>query len=144
MIVGAIKTSVPWLSPPNPPGQPQADPELKRLSDERMDNIDERYGTATGMFCADESLCAAPWDTREEARKSPSRGTELCAVVESMYSYNEMFSILGAVRHADRAEKIALNALSATWASPRGGDMWQPRVLKTRRAPRFCQYVYVK
>ena len=97
---------------------------MKQLNDERMAKIDERYGVATGLFCADESLCAAPWDTMEN-RRSPSRGTELCSVVESMYSYNEMFSILGAVKHADRAERIALNALSATWASPRGGDMWQ-------------------
>lgn len=101
------------------------DPRLKRLSEERMERLDERYGVATGLFCADESLCAAPWDADEVARKSPSRGTELCSVVESMFSYNEMFSILGGIKEADRAEKIALNALSATWASPRGGDMWQ-------------------
>ena len=26
--------------------------------------------------------------------------------------------------YADRAERIAFNALPATWASPKGGDMW--------------------
>jgi hypothetical protein len=103
----------------------EADPRLKRLSEERMGKLDERYGVATGLFCADESLCGPPWDVDEAERKSPSRGTELCSVVESMYSYNEMFSIIGGIKEADRAEKIALNALSATWASPRGGDMWQ-------------------
>lgn len=96
---------------------------LKQLSDQRMASLDEKYGVATGLFCADENLCGQP-DAPEADRKSPSRGTELCSVVESMYSYNEMFSILGGVKDADRAERIALNALSATWASPRGGDMW--------------------
>ena len=70
-----------------------ADPRLKRLNDERMGRIDEKYGVATGLFCADESLCAAPWDT-EANRKSPSRGTELCSVVESMYSYNGQRTLL--------------------------------------------------
>lgn len=58
---------------------------LKQLSDQRMASLDGKYGLATGLFCADESLCAAPSDD-EPARKSPSRGTELCSVVESMYS----------------------------------------------------------
>jgi hypothetical protein len=96
---------------------------LKALSNQRMASLDAKYGVATGLVCADESLCGPP-DAPEAERKSPSRGTELCAVVESMFSYNEMFSILGGVADADRAERIALNALSATWASPRGGDMW--------------------
>ena len=97
-------------------------PELRALSAQRRQNLDEKYGVATGLFCADESLCAPPGASEEE-RKSPSRGTELCAVVESMFSYNEMFSILGNVADADRAERIALNALPATWASPRPSEV---------------------
>ena len=38
--------------------------------------MDTTYGVSTGMFCADETLCPAP------ENKHPSRGTELCAVVE--------------------------------------------------------------
>ena len=34
------------------------------------------------------------------------------------------------VRFADRAEKIAYNALPATWASPTGGDMWAHQYLQ--------------
>ena len=99
------------------------DARLRALSNARRSRLDEKYGVATGLFCADESLCAPP-DASEEDRKSPSRGTELCAVVESMFSYNEMFSIIGNVADADRAERIALNALPATWASPEPGAMW--------------------
>eukprot|EP01052_Picozoa_sp_SAG31_P025851 SAG31_NODE_2295_length_5989_cov_3.461630_4_plen_109_part_00 len=59
-----------------------------------------------GLTCGDEFLCNTP-DTPEHCRKSPSRGTELCAIVESMFSYNEMFSIHGDIVFADRAERIA-------------------------------------
>jgi hypothetical protein len=48
----------------------------------------------------------------------------MCSVVESMFSFNEMFSILGGVPDADRAERIAMNGLPATWASQQGGTMW--------------------
>ena len=97
---------------------------LRQLSNARMASLDEKFGVATGLMCADESLCGEPWNPVEAARKSPSRGTEMCSVVESMFSYNEMFSILGGVADADRAERIAVNALPATWASPAGGEMW--------------------
>ena len=66
---------------------------LKQHSDSRMASLDEKYGVATGLFCADESTCGPPWATylgqpvSERARKSPSRGTEMCSVVESMFSY---------------------------------------------------------
>jgi len=60
----------------------------------------------------------------------PSRGTELCAVVEAMFSYNTLFSVFGDVEFADRAERIAYNALPATWASPIGGDMWNHQYLQ--------------
>ena len=41
-----------------------------------------------------------------------------------MYSYELMFAVHGNPAFADRAERIAYNALPATWASPKGGDMW--------------------
>jgi len=89
-----------------------------------MYNMDKTYGMASGMFCADEILCEPP------EQKMPSRGTELCAVVEAMFSYTTMFSVHGDVRFADRAERISYNALPATWASPRGGDMWAHQYLQ--------------
>lgn len=60
----------------------------------------------------------------------PSRGIELCGVVETMFSYNVMFSVHGDPSFAERAERIAYNALPATWASPRGGDMWAHQYLQ--------------
>ena len=60
-----------------------------------------------------------------------SRGTELCTVVETMFSYEIMFQVHGVVAFADKAERIAYNALPATWADPaNSGSMWF--VLKTR------------
>lgn len=67
-----------------------ADPALHDSSRERLRNMDDYYGMASGMFCADEILC------EPAQRKMPSRGTELCAVVEAMFSYNTLFSVHGA------------------------------------------------
>jgi hypothetical protein len=68
------------------------------------------HGQATGVFTGDEHL----------AGLNPSQGTELCAVVEYLYSLEELLSILGDPKLADRLERIAFNALPATF-SP---DMW--------------------
>lgn len=96
---------------------------LHKLSKSRMANLDANYGLPTGMFNGDEIL-------PNPRTRSPSRGIELCGVVEAMYSYNVMFSIHGDVQFADRAERIAYNALPATWASPKGGDMWAHQYLQ--------------
>jgi len=90
---------------------------LRYLSEERMHRIDHEWGLPTGMFNGDE------WTPAPHTR-NPSRGIELCGVVEAMFSYNTMFSVFGNVAFADRAERVAYNALPATWASPTGGDMW--------------------
>ena len=85
---------------------------LRTLSHDRMTRMDEFYGLPTGMFNGDEWL-------PEPATRNPSRGIETCGVVESMFSYSSMFAIHGDVRFADRAERIAFNALPAAFASPR-------------------------
>ena len=72
--------------------------------------LDRHHGQATGVFSGDEHL----------AGRHPSQGTELCAVVEYMYSLEMLFAILGDAHLADRLESIAFNALPATF-SP---DMW--------------------
>ena len=46
-----------------------ADPALHASSRERLRNMDDYYGMASGMFCADEILC------EPAQRKMPSRGT---------------------------------------------------------------------
>ena len=47
-----------------------------------------------------------------------------------MFSYSTMFSTFGDLEFAERSETIAYNALPATWASPRGGDMWAHQYLQ--------------
>ena len=44
--------------------------------------------------------------TPEPHTRNPSRGIELCGVVEAMFSYNTMFSTFGDVAFADRAERV--------------------------------------
>ncbi len=51
---------------------------------------------------------------------SPIQGTELCGVVEAMYSYEVLLSIGGNPKWGDYLEKLAFNALPATISK----DMW--------------------
>jgi uncharacterized protein len=51
---------------------------------------------------------------------SPSQGTELCAVVEGMFSIEHALAILGDPKLGDRLEKMAFNPLPGTFS----GDMW--------------------
>jgi hypothetical protein len=96
---------------------------LHQLSKQRMANLDKRIGLPTGMYNGDEIIPFPP-------TRSPSRGIELCGVVEAMFSYNTLFSVHGDVEFADRVERISYNALPATWASPTGGDMWAHQYLQ--------------
>lgn len=54
------------------------------------------------------------------AGRDPSQGTELCAVVEGMFSFEQLIAVLGDPAFGDRLEKIAYNALPGTFS----GDMW--------------------
>ncbi|MFH2040883.1 MAG: beta-L-arabinofuranosidase domain-containing protein, partial [Acidobacteriota bacterium] len=82
----------------------------RTMASEMIRTLDRYHGQVTGMFTGDECF----------AGKNPSQGTELCAVVEYMYSLEVLVSVLGDPAFADRLEKVAFNALPATF-SP---DMW--------------------
>ena len=72
--------------------------------------LDRYHGQVTGVFSGDEHL----------AGTDPSQGTELCAVVEYMFSLEELLAIFGDPAFADRLERIAYNALPAAFTP----DMW--------------------
>jgi hypothetical protein len=72
--------------------------------------LDRYHGQVTGMFTGDECL----------AGKNPLQGTELCAVVEFLYSLEHLVSLLGDPAFGDRLERVAFNALPATFTP----DMW--------------------
>lgn len=67
-------------------------------------------GTPVEIFTGDECLSGL----------SPIQGTELCAVVELMYSYERLFAYTGDRKWAERLEVIAFNALPASISD----DMW--------------------
>lgn len=66
-----------------------------------MNILDKYHGQATGIFSCDEHY----------AGKSPSQGTELCSIVEYMFSMETLLSVLGDCQFADRLERIAFNNL---------------------------------
>ena len=72
--------------------------------------LDKYNGTAVGTFTGDECL----------AGRNNNQGTELCSVVELMYSCELLYAITGEPIWADRLEKLAFNALPATLSD----DMW--------------------
>ena len=82
----------------------------------RMQKMDKFHGQASGIFSCDECL----------AGLNPSRGTELCTVVEAMFSYSTIFSILGDPVFADKVEQMTFNALPATMTA----DMWGHQYLQ--------------
>lgn len=76
----------------------------------QLDQLQRYHGLANGMFSADEHL----------AGLNPSQGTELCAVVEAMFSLELSLAVLGEASLGDRLERMAFNALPGTFTD----DMW--------------------
>jgi uncharacterized protein len=71
-----------------------------------LEKLDLWHGSVTGMFTGDECL----------AGLSPIQGTELCAVVEMMYSLEWLLALTGNPSWGDRLERVAFNALPATFS----------------------------
>lgn len=84
--------------------------EGEAFAEDMLDKLFTCHGMAVGHFTGDENLSG----------DSPIQGSELCGVVEAMYSYEQLFSLTGNPVWLDRLEKLAYNALPAT-ISP---DMW--------------------
>ena len=78
---------------------------------ERLHSILDKYnGTVYGSYTGDECLSGL----------SPIQGTELCAIVEHMYSCEHLFAVTGDNKWAERLEVLAFNALPAAISE----DMW--------------------
>ncbi len=72
--------------------------------------LDKYNGTVYESFTGDECLSGL----------SAIQGTELCAIVEQMYSYELLYAYTGDSKWAERLEVVAFNALPATISE----DMW--------------------
>ncbi|MBR3778390.1 MAG: glycoside hydrolase family 127 protein [Clostridia bacterium] len=72
--------------------------------------LDQYNGTVYESFTGDECLSGL----------SAIQGTELCAIVEQMYSYELLYAYTGDRKWAERLEVLAFNALPATLSE----DMW--------------------
>jgi hypothetical protein len=73
-------------------------------------DLDRYHGLPNGMFSCDEHL----------AGPNPSQGSELCTVVEYMFSLEQSLAILGDPALGDRLERLAFNALPGALTD----DMW--------------------
>lgn len=87
-----------------------SDGDPESFAKEALEYLMTKHGMATGHFTGDETLSGC----------LPIKGSELCGVVEAMYSYEWLFAITGNTEWLDWLEKLAFNALPAT-ISP---DMW--------------------
>ncbi|MCM1502778.1 MAG: glycoside hydrolase family 127 protein [Bacteroidales bacterium] len=71
--------------------------------DAAYEDLDAFQSYPTGMFSGDEDIHG----------NDPTQGTELCTIVEYMFSLETMYKITGDPRYAERLEKVAYNALPA-------------------------------
>lgn len=76
-----------------------------RASLQALDVLDRYHGQANGLLAGDEHLSGT----------DPTRGSELCHVVELMFSLEHLIASTGEARFADRLERVAYNALPATF-----------------------------
>ena len=84
--------------------------EDRRALSRQLMALDKYHGLPNGMFSCDEHL----------AGRNPSQGSELCTVVETMFSLEQSLAIVGDPALGDRLERIAFNALPGTFTD----DMW--------------------
>jgi Beta-L-arabinofuranosidase, GH127 len=79
------------------------------------------HGTPSGSIVGDERLSGL----------SPVRGTELCAVVETMFSLSYLYQTIGDNDFADRCERAAFNALPVMATS----DWWAHQYVAQTNQP---------
>ena len=80
------------------------------LAERTLEILMRNHGMSCGHFTGDECLSGT----------DPIQGTELCGVVETMYSYEQLLWMTGDAKWGDRLEQLAFNALPAAFTP----DMW--------------------
>jgi DUF1680 family protein len=82
----------------------------RKATAQMISELDRYHGLPNGMFSCDEHLSG----------RDPSQGSELCTVVEYMFSLERALAITGDPALGDRLERLAFNALPGTLTD----DMW--------------------
>ena len=80
------------------------------LAEKMLETLLKYHGNAYDHFNADECLSGT----------SPVQGSELCGIVEAMYSYEWLTVLTGESKWGDRLESLTFNALPAAVSE----DMW--------------------
>lgn len=99
----ALKTSAVWWLV-------SGEADDRKAAGRQLAELDRYHLLPNGMFSCDEHL----------AGHDPSQGSELCSVVETQFSLEQLVSILGDAQLGDRLERVAFNALPATFSK----NMW--------------------
>lgn len=81
-----------------------SDKDFEKISQEGMQSAEHYHGVASGVINGDEHL----------GGNDPVRGSELCSIVEYMFSLETMIEAFGNPELADKLEKLAFNALPGT------------------------------
>ena len=84
--------------------------DYRKLADKLYEFLYHNHGNVTGFLTGDECLSG----------RDAIQGTELCAVVEFMYSCQWLYAVTGDRKWAELLELQAFNALPATFTD----DMW--------------------
>ena len=74
------------------------------VAEKGIGDLIRHHGVASGCLNGDEHL----------AGNNPSQGSELCSVVEYMFSLQALLESFGSTAYADQMERLAYNALPAT------------------------------
>ncbi len=80
------------------------DKDYAKLAKEGLKDIIRRHGVVSGCINGDEHL----------AGNNPTQGSELCSVVEYMFSLQSLIEVFGDPWYGDLMERLAYNALPAT------------------------------
>ncbi len=99
----AVKTGPVW-------SQITASDTDRNAATRMISELNKYHGLPNGMFSCDEHL----------AGPNPTQGSELCTVVEYMFSLEQSLAIVGDPAFGDRLEQLAFNALPGTFTD----DMW--------------------